>query len=99
VLRALWSNLEEQEAAGSAYAALVRRRLRILVCGGDGTVAWVFKVITDLGIQPPPPVAIMPLGTGEGGRARRLGGGLGVGRVGLGVNMRRLARGMPRPWL
>lgn len=79
VLRALWRNLEEQEAAGSAYASLVRSRLRILVCGGDGTVAWVFKVISDLGITPPPPVAIMPLGTGEQLRCGRVAWARGEG--------------------
>jgi diacylglycerol kinase (ATP) len=72
VLRTLWINLEEQEAAGNAAAARVRARLRILVCGGDGTVAWLFKVVRELGLKPAPPIAIMPLGTG--GRGRRLGG-------------------------
>lgn len=43
----------------------VRRNLRILAAGGDGTVAWVLKSIRDLGMTPPPAVAIMPLGTGN----------------------------------
>lgn len=64
VLRQIWQNLLQQEQQGNQRAALVRSRLRILACGGDGTIAWILKVIHQLDLQPNPAVAIMPLGTG-----------------------------------
>ena len=42
-----------------------RRNLRILAAGGDGTVAWLLKTIGDLGLEPQPAVAVLPLGTGN----------------------------------
>lgn len=41
-------------------------RLRILVCGGDGTVAWIIQTLEDMKITRQwPPIAILPLGTGN----------------------------------
>nr|XP_027194387.1 eye-specific diacylglycerol kinase-like isoform X1 [Dermatophagoides pteronyssinus] len=39
--------------------------LRILACGGDGTAGWILSVIDEIAIQPPPPISVLPLGTGN----------------------------------
>ncbi|XP_011012646.1 PREDICTED: diacylglycerol kinase 7-like [Populus euphratica] len=60
--------LEKLADLGDYCAKDTRDMLRIMVAGGDGTVGWVLGSLTELHTQdrkPVPPVAVIPLGTGN----------------------------------
>ncbi|KAM7508397.1 hypothetical protein LguiA_018850 [Lonicera macranthoides] len=60
--------LEKLADHGDRCAKVTRKKLRVVVAGGDGTVGWVLGCLGDLhkqGRNPVPPTGIMPLGTGN----------------------------------
>ncbi|KAF3678674.1 diacylglycerol kinase 1 isoform X2 [Capsicum chacoense] len=65
VLHQFYSNLEKHKQNGDSLSYEIEKRLRVIVAGGDGTAGWILGVISDLKLAHPPPIATVPLGTGN----------------------------------
>jgi len=101
VLKRVYENLTALASAGDYASIAVRSRLVLLAAGGDGTVAWVLKAVSDLKLTPPPAVAVLPLGTGNDlalsfGWGNRFVRGWVRGPAGLYATLKRVADGEPR---
>lgn len=65
VLHQFFLNIEKHKRDGDSFASEIEKKLRVIVAGGDGTAGWILGVISDLNLSQPPPVATVPLGTGN----------------------------------
>ncbi|GJN39525.1 hypothetical protein PR202_gb28650 [Eleusine coracana subsp. coracana] len=65
VLHRLYTNLERLKIEGDILAVQIWRTLRLIVAGGDGTASWLLGAVSDLKLPHPPPIATVPLGTGN----------------------------------
>ncbi|GAQ89114.1 diacylglycerol kinase [Klebsormidium nitens] len=97
ILATLLQRLDAQVNAGNAAAAATRTAMRILVCGGDGTVGWLLASLEALRLERPPPVAVVPLGTGNDlSRTFGWGGSFSLPRPpGLANYLQRVAQATP----
>ncbi|KAG6497812.1 hypothetical protein ZIOFF_045718 [Zingiber officinale] len=65
VLYNLYANFEKLKSEGDRFANHIEKKLRLIVAGGDGTAGWLLGVVCDLKLVQPPPIATVPLGTGN----------------------------------
>ncbi|XP_027346244.1 diacylglycerol kinase 5-like [Abrus precatorius] len=65
VLRTVYANLESLKLRRDQFAIKIVERLKLIVAGGDGTAGWLLGVVCDLRLSHSPPIATVPLGTGN----------------------------------
>jgi Diacylglycerol kinase catalytic domain len=79
-LRACLEKLRTYVVKHSATVSSPLRNVRLVICGGDGSVAWVVCELEKQGMAGIVPLAIMPVGTGND-----LSNFMGWGRTTLGL--------------
>ncbi|KAL3838678.1 hypothetical protein ACJIZ3_023269 [Penstemon smallii] len=65
VLHRVYLNLEKLKNNGDEFARELEKKLKIIVAGEDGTAGWLLGVVSDMKLSQPPPIATVPLGTGN----------------------------------
>ncbi|KAI9086785.1 hypothetical protein K1719_031379 [Acacia pycnantha] len=65
VLRRIYANFENFKLQDDQFAIKTMEKLKLIVAGGDGTAGWLLGVVCDLKLSHPPPIATVPLGTGN----------------------------------
>lgn len=73
-------------------ANIHEENLRVIACGGDGTVRWVIQTMIDYGFTPLPPIGVLPMGTGND-LSREFG--WGISYTPKRVEVRRITRTTP----
>ncbi|KMZ63329.1 Diacylglycerol kinase [Zostera marina] len=63
-LERIYRNLDKLKK-DDELADEIEKKLRLIVAGGDGTAGWLLGVVCDLNLSRPPPIATVPLGTGN----------------------------------
>jgi len=78
-MRGLWQVWDLSDGGPKAALSLFRSvpGLRVLACGGDGTIGWVGQEMRSAGLAPGALLVPVPMGTGND-FARALGWGGGV---------------------
>ncbi|KAL5581896.1 hypothetical protein UlMin_014338 [Ulmus minor] len=65
VLHKIYVNFEKLKVEGDEIGNNIKEKLRLIVAGGDGTAGWLLGVVSDLKLSHAPPIATVPLGTGN----------------------------------
>lgn len=45
VIQRIWENFEKAKKQGDAEAEKTQASIRLIACGGDGTIAWVLNSV------------------------------------------------------
>jgi diacylglycerol kinase (ATP) len=70
--------------------------MRVIACGGDGTIRWVIQGLINMSFSPLPPVGVLPLGTGND-LSRMFGWGAGYNGENLDTFVEQIEQATSKP--